>query len=251
MSSNPPRGRSAAYRLPGIVAVGLLGGGGVYAAHHAERGYRESSYVLSETAPKVLRLHGDNADVEIVPVADATVRIQWRADWVGRRPSHHVRVRNGVVELAGHCGDGLTHVTGLFAFRVPCSTRYRVDVPARHAVSLTVRSGDVSLSRLRGRIDVSASSGDVSARQMGGATVRLATKSGDISASFASPPAALTATASSGDVSVRVPGGRYRITADASSGDHSVHGLTKDPASRRTIVARAKSGDVSGGRSDG
>jgi Putative adhesin len=251
MSSNLPRGRSAAYRLPGVVALGLLGGGGVYAAHHAERGYHDSSYVLAETAPKVLRLLGGNADVEIVPVAGGSVRIQWRAEWVGRRPSHHVRVRNGVVELAGQCGDGLTHVTGLFAFRVPCSTHYRVEVPAGQAISLSVGSGDVSLSRLSGSIDVSARSGDVSARKMSGVIVRLATKSGDISASFASAPVALTATASSGDVSVRVPGGHYRITAGTSSGDHSIHGLTNDPASRRTIVARAKSGDVSVGRSDG
>jgi hypothetical protein len=45
-------------------------------------------------------------------------------------------------------------------------------------------------------------------------------------------------------VSLHVPAGRYRIDASASSGDRSVQNLIDDPASKRTIVAETKSGDV-------
>jgi hypothetical protein len=245
MSIDHPRRPSAAYRVPGVIALALLGGGGVLAAHRAEQRFSDSSYVYRSSAPKMLQLHSSSADVEIVPGTGRLVRIQWRAEWVGKRPSHSLTKQDGVLRLGSSCAGGLSSVTGLFTFDVPCSAHYRVEVPAGQAIRLEVSSGDVKLTNLRGRVDVATSSGDISARDMpGGGTVKLAASSGDISARFDGPPASLTATASSGDVSVHVPSGRYRIDASASSGDRSVQNLIDDPASTRTIVVQTKSGDV-------
>jgi hypothetical protein len=250
MSITPPRGRSAAYRLPGVLALAALGGGGIYTANRAEQTFSERSST-SRAAPQLLRLHSTNADVQIVPGNGKAVAIQYRADWVGGRPSHFLRTSGGVIELGGACHGALTHVTGLFAFRNPCSIRYRITVPAGQAIQLRVDSADISLTGLRGRISVHASSGDIAAHDLLATQVELSASSGDISASFARAPRSLTTTASSGDVSVRVPAGRYHITTSADSGDRSISGLTDDPSSSRTIVARTHSGDISIGRSDG
>jgi hypothetical protein len=250
MSITPPRGRSAAYRLPGVLALAALGGGGIYTANRAEQTFSERSSTF-RAAPQLLRLHSTNADVQIVPGKGKVVAIQWRADWVGGRPSHFLRTSGGVIELGGACHGALQHVTGLFAFRDPCSIRYHIEVPPGQAVELRVDSADISLTGLRGRISVHASSGDIAARDLRSARVELTASSGDISATFDRAPASLTTTASSGDVSVRVPGGRYHITASANSGDRSVRDLADDPTSKRTIVAQTHSGDISIGRSDG
>jgi hypothetical protein len=250
MSITPPRGRSAAYRLPGVIALAALGGGGIYTANRAEHTFSERS-TTSRAAPPLLRLHSTSADIQIVAGARKDIGIQWRADWVGGRPSHFLRTADGVIELGGSCRGRFTHVTGLFAFRNPCSIRYRIEVPAGQAIQLQVDSADVSLTGLRGRIKVHASSGDIAARDMRATQVQLSVSSGDISASFARQPHSLTTTASSGDVSVRVPAGSYHITMAADSGDRSLTGLADDPSSSRTIVARTHSGDISIGRSGG
>jgi hypothetical protein len=247
MSITPPRGQSAAYRLPGVLALAALGGGGIYTAHRAEQTFSARS-ATSRAAPALLRLRSTSADIQLVPGTGKRIGIEWRADWVGGRPSHFLRTSNGVIELGGSCRGALTHVTGLFAFQNPCSIRYRIAVPPGQAIRLQVDSADVSLTGLRGRITVQTSSGDIAARGMLATQVELSASSGDISASFARAPRSLMTTASSGDVSVRVPAGSYHITATASSGDRSVKDLVDDPSSPRTIVARTHSGDISIGR---
>jgi hypothetical protein len=100
MSSNPPRRRSAAYRLPGVFALALIGGGGIYTANRAEQNFSARA-ATSRPAPELLRLHSISADVQIVPGTGKRVRIEWQADWVGRRPTHSIFTHDGVIELSG------------------------------------------------------------------------------------------------------------------------------------------------------
>ncbi len=130
MSMTPPRRTPAAYRLPGVFALALLGGAGIYTAHRAEQTFSERS-ATSRLAPELLRLHSTSADVQIVPGTGRRIQIEWQADWVGGRPSHFLRTSDGVIDLGGSCRGGLTHVTGLFAFQNPCSIRYRIARAAR------------------------------------------------------------------------------------------------------------------------
>jgi len=244
MSMPPPPRRSAAYRLPGVFALALVGGAGILTAHRAEQTFSDRA-TTSRPAPELLRLHSSSADIELVPGSGRRIQIEWKADWVGGRPSHFLRTSGGVIELGGSCRGGLTHVTGLFAFQSPCSIRYRISVPPGQAIRLDVDSADTSLTGLRGPITVHASSGDIAAHDLRSDRVELSASSGDISASFARAPTSLRTSASSGDVSVRVPAGRYHVTASANSGDRSVRDLLEDPSSKRTIVARTHSGDIS------
>ena len=250
MSIDTPRGRSAAYRLPGVLALALLGGGGIWTAHRAEQDHRSSS-VFTPAARKLLWLHAGSADIVVTPGAGAGIRIEREARWVGSRPAAGYSDSGGRIELRDDCGSAIGVAASMFAFHDPCSVTYRVTVPQDQAVRLDAGSGDIDITGLRGRVTASTGSGDVSADGLRGATVRLASGSGDVSAVFERAPTSLRATAGSGDVSLSVPSGRYAITASTDSGDRSISGVTDDPSAAHAIYARTGSGDVSIGRSDG
>jgi hypothetical protein len=250
MSINPQRRRSAAYRLPGVFALALLGGGGIYTANRAEQEYNATA-VTALTPRALLWLHTGSADLVITPGIGKSIRIERDARWVGAAPDHSVAERGGGrIDLLDDCAGGIAVPAALFVFHDDCSITYRVRVPAGQTVRVDGGSGDIVLTGLRGRVTAATGSGDVSAAKLSGRTVRLASGSGDVSATLRQPPVSLRATAGSGDVSVRVPGGRYRIDASTGSGDRSVDDLTEDPASTHAIYARTGSGDVSIGRSD-
>lgn len=251
MSINPPRRRSAAYRLPGVIALGLLGGGGIYTAHRAEQEHRATS-VITPSARALLWLHTGSADVVVTPGPGTAIRIERSARWVGSlRPSHSVTEGSGRIDLGDDCPSGISVPAAVFTFHDDCSITYRVKVPAGQAVRLDGDSGDIALSNLRGRVTANTGSGDVSAGGLSGRTVQLSSGSGDVSAAFRRPPTSLRATAGSGDISLHVPAGRYRINASTGSGDRSIHDLTEDAQSTNAIYARTGSGDVSIGRSGG
>jgi hypothetical protein len=249
MSIDTPRGRSAAYRLPGVFALALLGGGGVWTAHRAEQDHRSSS-VFTPTARKLLWLHTGSADIVISPGAGSGIRIERRARWVGSRPTPSYRDSGGRIDLQDDCHSSIGLAASMFAFHDPCSVTYRITVPAGQAVRLEAGSGDIALTGLRGRVTASTGSGDVSADGLTGKTVRLASGSGDVSAVFERAATSLRATAGSGDVSLSVPAGRYAITASTGSGDRSIGGVTDDPSATHSIYARTGSGDVSIARSN-
>jgi DUF4097 and DUF4098 domain-containing protein YvlB len=157
----------------------------------------------------------------------------------------------GWIDLVDDCPGGIAVPAALFVFHDDCSVTYRVRVPVEQAVRIDGASGDIVLTGLHGRVTATTGSGDVSAANLTGRTVLLASGSGDVSATLRRAPASLRANAGSGDVSVRVPGGRYRIDVSTGSGDRSVDDrLLDDPQSTHAIYARTGSGDVSIGRSD-
>jgi hypothetical protein len=250
MSINPPRRRSAAYRLPGVFVLALLGGGGIYTANRAEQQHRATA-ATTLTPRALLWLHVGSADVVITHGAGKSIRIVRDARWVGGAPHHSMgQRRGGRIDLVDDCSGGIAVPAALFAFHDDCSVSYRVRVPAGQAVRVDSGSGDIRLTGLSGRARAATGSGDISAAGLTGRTVLLASGSGDVSATLEQRPASLRATTGSGDISLRVPGGRYRIDASTGSGDRSLDRLTNDPASTHAIYARTGSGDVSIGRSD-
>jgi hypothetical protein len=251
MSINPPRRRSAAYRVPGVVALALLGGGGIFTANQAEQEFK-STTTGSLTPRALLWLHSDRADVVITPGSGKSIRLVRDARWVGKAPEHSLtKLRgSGRIDLADNCPGGIAVPAALFVFHDSCSVTYRLRVPAGQAVRIEGGSGDISVTGLRGAVTASTGSGDVNAADLTGRAILLSSGSGDVSATLRQPPKSLRATAGSGDVSIHVPGGRYRIDASTGSGDRSVDGLSEAPASAHDIYARTGSGDVSIGRSD-
>lgn len=249
MSIDTPRGRSAAYRLPGVLVLALLGGGGIWTANRAEQDHR-SSTVFHPAPRTLLWLHSGSADIIISPGSGAGIRIERRARWVGSRPTPTFSDRAGRIDLHDDCHAAIGFAASMFAFHDPCSVTYRITVPVGQAVRLDDGSGDIVLTGLRGRVTATTGSGDVSADELMSPAVVLASGSGDVSASFSRAPATLRATAGSGDVSLDVPGGTYRITASTGSGDRSIQGLRESGSATHSIYARTGSGDVSIARSN-
>ena len=148
------------------------------------------------------------------------------------------------------CPGGVGSATAIFAFHSACSVSYDVQVPAGQKLVVMVEAGDIELRDLSGDVTADGASGDIDASGMRTTKLRMATRSGDVTGSFATAPALLTAGARSGDVSLHVPAGGYRLRVTTNSGDRSVDGITDDPASEHRIVAATSSGDVSIGRSN-
>jgi hypothetical protein len=116
-----------------------------------------------------------------------------------------------------------------------CSVRYRLEVPRDATVRLLTRSGDVTAADLRGPADLRTQSGDVQAFDVLGA-LRLDSLSGDVHVDSSSTD--IDASTISGDVDVRARDAT-RVRAHTTSGD--VHVRVPD----RTYVVRtsAVSGD--------
>ena len=250
MSITSSRSRSAAYRIPGVCVLAVLGGAGIWAANRAEHEYTSTS-VITATPRALLSLHTGSADLVISPGPGSAIRIERRARWIGERPTHVMTERtDGRIDLQDGCPGGLTVPAALFSFHDDCSITYDVQVPAGQAVELDGGAGDIELHDLDGSVTAIAGSGDISADGLLSRVAKLGAGSGDVSASFDRAPTSLRVTAGSGDVSLQVPGGAYRITASTGSGDRSVDGLADDPGATRSIMARTGSGDLSIGRSD-
>jgi Putative adhesin len=248
MSIKPPSGRSAAYRLPGVFALALLGGGGIWTAHRAEQDHRSTS-VFTPAARTLLWLHAGSADIVVSRGTGKGIRIERDARWVGSRPTPAFKDDGRKIDFDDSCHDVVDMAASMFAFHDPCAVTYRVKVPAGQTLRIEAGSGDIVVTGMTGRIMASTGSGDVNVGNSG-RVVALSSGSGDISATFRHAPVALRATAGSGDVTLRVPAGGYRITASTGSGDRSLDGISDDRGSTHSIYARTGSGDVSIGRSD-
>lgn len=244
---------SPAYRLPGVALLAVLGGAGVYAAHDAEQVFRQTSTRTVAAPGQTLVLLTHDADVKITSGTGRNIRIERRARWVGQKPSDSMRVSPGSserIELRDGCPGGVGSATAVFAFDSACSVSYEVQVPAGQKLVVTVEAGDIELRDLSGDVTAYGASGDIDASGMHTTKLHMASQSGDVTGSFATAPALLSAGASSGDVSLRVPAGGYRLRVTTNSGDRSIDGISADPASKHRIVAATSSGDVSIGRSN-
>jgi hypothetical protein len=248
MNIKPTNGRSAAYRVPGVVALALLGGGGIWTAHRAEQDHRSTS-VFTPAARNLLWLRAGSADIIVSRGTGKGIRIQRDARWVGSRPTPAFKDDGTRIDFDDTCHGVVDTAASMFAFHTPCAVTYRVKVPAGQTLRIQAGSGDIVVTGMTGRITASTGSGDVSVGTSG-SVVALSSGSGDVSATFRQAPASLRASAGSGDVTLRVPAGGYRITASTGSGDRSLDGVSDDRQSTHSIYARTGSGDVSIGRSD-
>jgi hypothetical protein len=220
MSINPTRGRSAAYRLPGVFALALLGGGGILTAHRAEQDHRSTS-VYTPAARTLLWLHAGSADIVVSRGRGTRIRIERDARWIGSRPVPEFKDDGTRIDFGDSCHDVVDMAASMFAFHSPCSVTYRVEVPAAQALRIEAGSGDIVVSGMTGTIRASTGSGDVNLGTSG-RIVSLSSGSGDVSATFSQAPVSLRATAGSGDVTLHVPAGGYRIDAATGSGDRSL-----------------------------
>ncbi|MCX5047754.1 MULTISPECIES: DUF4097 family beta strand repeat-containing protein [unclassified Streptomyces] len=116
-----------------------------------------------------------------------------------------------------------------------------VDITGVAAVKVSTDSGEVTLDRIAGPVDVDSSSGAVHGAGLGKGAATANSSSGRIDLAFAERPNSVTTHSSSGAVELSVPGGPYAVTAHTSSGSRSVSVPT---GSGPAISVTTSSGDV-------
>jgi DUF4097 and DUF4098 domain-containing protein YvlB len=125
--------------------------------------------------------------------------------------------------------------SGADLFGNSCSVSYRLEIPRDATVRLVTRSGDVTAEDLSRDADLQTTSGDVEALDVLGA-LRAHTTSGDVHVEAASTD--IDAQTTSGDVDV-LARDAVRVRAQTTSGD--VH--VRVPDRTYAVEARASSGD--------
>jgi DUF4097 and DUF4098 domain-containing protein YvlB len=111
-------------------------------------------------------------------------------------------------------------------------------------LTLQSGSGDVSIGRVSGRLDLSAGSGDITGTDVSAVTVRASDGSGDVDISFNRAPDLVRINDSSGDITVALPTNvAYAVSASTSSGTPTV-GVPTSTSSHHVIVLTADSGNI-------
>jgi Putative adhesin len=138
---------------------------------------------------------------------------------------------SGNVILSGVSGVDITGSSGDI-------TVNRVDGP----VNVSISSGDIELTGLTGSVNAKATSGNIGARDISGGVVRLEATSGDVELSLTLVGDVGVQT-TSGNIEVHVPPGAVRVDTDVSSGDVRVD-VPTDPNAPRRLDLHASSGDI-------
>lgn len=132
-----------------------------------------------------------------------------------------------------------------------CKVQVTMEVPAGYPVEVTTTSGDVSAKGLADRVlTVRTESGDVTGSALAVTELSVRSDSGQVDAAFAKEPFALKVRTGSGDVSAQVPSGSVRYQVQVRSGSGDVKNALDDVAGGNgLVVVRTGSGDIDLGRS--
>ena len=87
--------------------------------------------------------------------------------------------------------------------------------------------------------------GDITAKDLTGASISASTGAGDVDLRTAMPVELLSVKTGAGDVAVAVPHGTYKLQVNAGAGDEEVEGVSHDPAAVASIAIQTGAGDVS------
>ncbi|MGW4683653.1 DUF4097 family beta strand repeat-containing protein [Streptomyces sp. NPDC004244] len=191
-----------------------------------------------------------SGSVEVVPGSGHGVRIH-----------RTVRYRGGTEPVPGRqLSQGRLVLTDGCSGSGPCSTDWRLEVPAGATVKLagssgrltvtgvaaadlTTSSGDVRAEGVTGPLRVRTTSGSVTATGLTGAIADAVASSGDVLLEFAKGPGSVSAETTSGDVTLRLPAAPYRVEAATDSGRKEVS-VPTDPAAAARLATRTSSGDI-------
>ena len=140
-------------------------------------------------------------------------------------------------------GNTLT-VTYSCPTQVVCGVAYTLQVPRSVAVQVSVGAGSIRLAGLAGNMTAKADVGLISATGLTGALASLTTNMGAISASFATAPTTVQASARVGAITLRVPGtASYQVSADAHVGKATVS-IPQSASSAHAITASTDVGAI-------
>ncbi len=197
-----------------------------------------------------------SSDVQVLRADRADVAVSRTLHWSGRaedRPAPREQVTDGALIVDSPCA-GRAACWVDFVVQVPRDTQgVRVsvrtgsgDVRVEDADSASIQtgSGDVEACRIATALTVRTNSGDVTACPSTAGRVEVTTSSGDVTAQLVGPLSSVSITTSSGDVSLDIPADPApAIRTDTSSGDTEVL-VTSDPSSAVPVRVQTRSGDI-------
>lgn len=197
---------------------------------------------------------GSDGSIEVVGGAGDQVRLVAEIDHGLRRTGTSQRIEGTTLVLRSSCP----------LLSNWCQVDYRLEVPARMAVTARTDNGRITVRDLDGPLDVDADNGSIELVRVGG-TIRGSTDNGSlvatglrstevaadsdngrVSLTFVDPPRSVEATTDHGSVTVVVPDDDtiYRVVVGTDLGRSDV-GVRTDPDSDRVITARSDVGSVS------
>lgn len=194
-------------------------------------------------------------EVEVVAVEGDVARVTRTRRYLQGAPTVREALAAGVFRLEAKCPRFVT---------VGCTVDHRVEVPAGVSVRVRTDKGSVSVSGVRGMVEVDAGAGNVrlagtrgpvrvdasAGRVEGDDLVALyldaTTDAGSIRLSLAEPPPGrlgLKTGAGAIDVALPVVAGGYRVDAEAGAGKVDV-AVEQNPGGNRAVIARSGAGNI-------
>jgi hypothetical protein len=239
-----------------LVVVVVVGFGVLNAAaalgHKTERTHRDfpgtvRSVDVSSSGGSIRLIGAQGSETTVESVIDLGLRRPWHRE-----------------ELEGDRLVIRSEDCGILAGAL-CSVDYTIHVPQGIQITAASGGGDITVSGVRGKVDLStsggevqlrgaateearvhSSEGDITAQGLVGASVDAMSRGGAITLSFAAPPERVVADSRGGSVVIEVPDtpDAYRVLASSSGGDATTR-IRTDPTSSRLIRASSSGGDVS------
>jgi hypothetical protein len=96
-------------------------------------------------------------------------------------------------------------------------------------------SAPIDLRDINGRVDLASESGAITANEQFLEAFLARTRSGWVTAIFATPPGRVDVRSASGEVILQLPAGHYRFDLHAPAGRVRLDGVASDPSATRTI----------------
>jgi hypothetical protein len=180
-----------------------------------------------EGVPGQLTITGSDTD---------QVRLTGQLHWSGHAPAASVRTDTAARAL---------HLDYVCAASSPCTEDYRLSVPAHTAVVLSQPSGHVLITKLSGRLRITAGSVDVSATGLRSPSLTATITSGHLAAAFAAAPRRVSLVLTSAQATLHLPATTpgYQVSQQVASGYVHV-GVPQAVSSPHQVSVRISSGEL-------
>lgn len=231
-----------------VVAVSALAG--QHAGHTTTR-HRDTSSYSVQGPVRALVVTAHLGDVVVSGGPNNVASVTQHVVFQGHAPSVSHRLAASTLSLTSHCPPGEFCSVG-YDITVPRTTAVQIsdEVGAVRLsalagqVTVTVDAGQINLSSLSGQVDALTRAGSILGQNMSSQHADLRVSTGEIDVSFATPPAAISATTDLGAVILRVPNTvAYDVVTNAGVGHIGVS-ITEDTAAPRTITTRTDIGAI-------
>ena len=181
-------------------------------------------------------LEGVPGQLTITGSDTAQVRLTGQLHWSGHAPAASVRTDTAARVL---------HPDYVCADNSPCTENYQLSVPAHTSVVLSQPSGHVLISRLSGRLEITAGSVDVSATRLRSPSLTATITSGHLAAAFAAAPRRVNLALTSAQATLHLPAVTpgYQLSQQVAAGYVHV-GVPRAASSPHQVSVRISSGEL-------